>query len=314
MTKVTAFGGASAETLAQLLERHPDYRVQRRLRPTTPYGGAGVRPSTSLSGCAVDVETTGLDHRTDAVIELAMQRFRVDGTGRIVNVGPPFRWLEDPGVPIRAEITALTGIDDDAVAGRCIGEAEATGLLLDADFVIAHNAMFDRPFVERRIPLGAGRPWVCSMRDVDWGALGFEGRVLSHLLSQMGWFYDAHRADVDVTALLKLLSYVPDGRDTTVLFEAIRNASRPGFVVEAVRAPFDAKDLLKARGYRWDASRRHWWREVAEEALDEEIEWTLRNVYGGKARPRYRRTDWTRRYAAAESVSVNASENVDERS
>ncbi len=294
----TSFGSTSAETLAQLLERHPDYRVQRRLRPTALYGGSDVRLATALCGCALDVETTGLDHRTDAVIELAMQRFRVDRTGRIIGLGPPFRWLEDPGVPISAEITALTGIDDEAVAGRRIGEAEATGLLLDADFVIAHNATFDRPFVERRLPLAAGRPWVCSMRDVDWRGMGFEGRVLSHLLSQMGWFYEAHRADVDVTALLKLLAHVPEGRDATVLSDAIRNASRPAYVVEAVRAPFDTKDLLKARGYRWDGSRRHWWREVTEGELDDEIEWSLRNVYGGKARPRYRRTDWTQRYAA----------------
>lgn len=298
MTSVTAFGATSAEALANLVDRHADYRVLRRMRPMSRFGGLEARASTTVTGCALDVETTGLDHLEHSVIELAMQRFRADMDGRIVDVGPSFRWLEDPGVPISPEITALTGIDDAAVVGRRICDAEATCLILDADFVVAHNAGFDRPFVERRLPEAIGRPWVCSMRDVDWRAMGFEGRVLSHLLSQMGLFYEAHRADADVTALLHLLDYAPLQGGGTVLSRAITTAARPGWVIEAVRAPFEAKDRLKARGYRWDAAKRHWWREIAHDAFDEEIEWSVLNVYDGRLKPRFRSIDWTRRYAA----------------
>lgn len=298
MNAAIPFGSTPAEALAVLVERHEDYRVLRRMRPMSRHGGPEARTAAALAGCALDVETTGLDHRHDAVIELAMQRFRADANGRIVDVGPSFRWLEDPGVPISPEITALTGIDSEAVAGRRICDAEAVCMLLDADFVVSHNAGFDRPFVERRLPDAAGRPWVCSMRDVDWRARGFEGRVLSHLLSQMGWFYEAHRADADVTALLHLLDHAEEPAGGTVLAEALGTAARSGWVVEAVRAPFEAKDRLKARGYRWDAERRHWWREVPLDGFDEELEWSVVHVYGGRSRPRFRRIDWTSRYAA----------------
>lgn len=298
MSRVSVLGPTSAEALAELVDRHEDYRVLRRMSPMIRFGGSGGRSIRTMSGCALDVETTGLEHRNHSVIELAMQRFRADEHGRIVDVGPPFRWLEDPGVPIPPEITALTGVTDAAVAGRRICDAEATSLILDADFVVAHNANFDRPFVEARLPAAAGRPWICSMRDVDWRARGFEGRVLSHLLAQVGWFYEAHRADADVTALLHLLDHAPIGEKRTVLAEAVGTGARAGWIVEAVRAPFEAKDRLKARGYRWDPERRHWWREVAHGDFDRELEWCVVEVYAGRAKPRFRSIDWTQRYAA----------------
>ncbi len=298
MSSVSILDVASAEALAEIVDGHDDFRVLRRMRPMVRFGGSYGGSIRTICGCALDVETTGLDHREHAVIELAMQRFQADEHGRIVDVGPSFRWLEDPGKAIPPEITALTGVTDAAVAGRRICDAEATCLILDADFVVAHNAGFDRPFVEARLPLVAGRPWICSMRDVDWRSRGFEGRVLSHLLSQVGLFYEAHRADADVTALLHLLDYAPTGHGRTVLAEAIGTGGRAGWIVEAARAPFHAKDRLKARGYRWDAEKRHWWREVAHAEFDEEYEWCVVEVYAGEGKPHFRSIDWTQRYAA----------------
>ena len=45
-------------------------------------------------------------------------------------------------------------------------------------------------------------------------------------------------------------------------------------IVRAIGAPFDAKDELKRRGYRWDGGDkghpRYWWREVSNQELAEE--------------------------------------------
>lgn len=286
-----------AEALATALEAAPDYRVLRRLTAVPGPAFHGDR-SKLVSGCALDVETTGLDHRNDRIIELAMCRFLSDREGRIVETGRSWRWVEDPGRPIDAHITALTGLRDADVRGRSINDGEATGMLLDADFVIAHNAMFDRGFVERRLPIATGRPWVCSMADVDWRTLGFEGRSLPHLLLQAGWFYEAHRADVDVLALVRLLGHRVDAGSGTVLAKALAHASLPTWIVEAVGAPFASKDLLKARGYRWNANRRYWWREVADDEIDDEVGWAETDVYGSMGSPRRRLVDWTTRYGA----------------
>lgn len=285
----------AAEDAAASLDRHEDYRVLRRMPAMRRAEAEGVR-ADMLVGVAVDVETTGINHDTDVVIELALQRFWADANGRIVLTGRPRSWLEDPGRPLSEEIVRLTGLTDERLRGRSILDAEAASLIRDADFVVAHNAGFDRPFVEARLPECAGRPWICSLRDFDWRAGGFEGGRLGDLLSQMSWFFPAHRAGDDVTALLHLVDHRIDG-DRTVLRALVDAASCPTFRIAATDAPFEAKDVLKARGYRWDATARVWSREVGDDAHTAEVDWASEHVYEGRRGPDVERVTWRTRYA-----------------
>lgn len=285
----------AAEDAAASLDGHEDYRVLRRMPPMRRSEAEGVRPDM-LVGVAVDVETTGLDHGSDAVIELALQRFWADAHGRIVLTGRPRSWLEDPERPLSDDIVRLTGLTNERLRGRSIMEAEAASLIRDADFVVAHNSSFDRPFVEARLPACAGRPWICSLKDLDWRRAGFEGGRLGDLLMQMGWFFPAHRAGDDVTALLHLLDHPIDG-SRTVLRALVDAAARPTFRVLATDAPFHAKDALKARGHRWDPVARIWSREFSEEAWRTEVRWMSDNVYGGHREPDVEQVTWRTRYA-----------------
>ena len=284
------------EVVAAALDRHDDFRVQRRIRRMDRRLPGGPRPPT-LTGLAVDVETTGTDHRRHEVIEVAMCRFLMNEHGRIVETGLMRDWFEQPAEPISAEITRLTGLTDDDVRGRVIPEGEATALLLGSDFVVAHNARFDRGFLEKKLPLGAGRPWVCSMHDVEWDEEGFGKRDLTALLGRIGLFFDAHRADADVDALLHLLDH-PLDTGGTVVGRAVRNARRRTWTVDAVDAPFSAKEVLRERGYRWDPERRVWSASVTDDAVADEVGWARLMLYGGRREPVTRSIDWTERYAA----------------
>lgn len=200
-----------------------------------------------MVGVALDVETTGLDHRRHEVIEFAAQRFRLDDFGRIVETGRPRSWLEQPSEPIPVAITRVTGIADPDVAGRSISDGEAAGMILGSDFVISHNAAFDRPFTEKRLPMVAGRPWVCSLADFDWWEAGYEGRTLSALLGRMGWFYDPHRAETDVTALLHLLDHPLDDGGTVMAGQVVlllSSAHTGDGVLEALRPRIGAEYVL----------------------------------------------------------------------
>lgn len=270
---------------ARLLGAHPDYRVQRRLGPVTHFHAASPEASSRI-GVAIDVETTGLDRETDRIIELAIQRFRFDERGRIIQVGMPRVWREDPGMPIDPKITSLTGLTDADVVEQQIDELAAVNILSSADVIVAHNAAFDRPFVDRRLPAIASKPWACSMAELDWLGLGFEGRALAHLVSQCGWFYEGHRAENDILALLYLLSHgLPDGE--TMLAKLIACSEQQTYRVNAIDAPFDAKDRLKSRGYRWDATMRFWWRSIAELDRDAERAWLQSDVYSGYGEPAF---------------------------
>ena len=141
------------EALRAELERTGEYRVLRKLR--TPV--AINPPALARTGLFIDVETTGLDPARHEIIELAMVPFFYLPDGDIVGVGEPFSGLTQPASSIPPAITALTGIDDAMVAGQAIDPDAVAAFVSAASLVVAHNAGFDRKFVER-FKAREGRP------------------------------------------------------------------------------------------------------------------------------------------------------------
>lgn len=270
------------EALARQLERHPDYRVLRRLQPRQQFAPAQgeVRRVVLL-----DTETTGLDASRDRIIELALLRIDVDtATGLPCGAVQVYDGLEDPGMPISREIEQLTGISDAMVHGQRLDEARVAALMDGVDLVIAHNAAFDRPFVEARLPAFASVAWACSFADIDWKGEGQSSAKLENLALSHGWFYDAHRAEMDCHALLAVLGQTLPQAQQTGLARLLVAGTQTSYRLQATAAPFEAKDALKARGYRWNAEQRVWQTLLSDEsALQAECDWLRSAVYGGRA-------------------------------
>lgn len=267
--------------MAAALQASDQYKVLRRLGPWLPREvpeGVKVR-----QGLVVDVETTGLDPLHDEIIELAMVPFTYGLDGQIYDVGEAFDRLRQPAEPIPPEITAITGIDDAMVAGKAIDPAEVASFAAPAAIVIAHNAAFDRRFLERYSEVFTTKAWACSMSQVDWTSEGFEGAKLAYLAMGAGFFYDRHRAGHDCLATIELLGAELPRSGVSALSQLLDRARRPTFRIWAENAPFDLKDALKARGYRWNAEGnaqpRAWYIDVPEALKEAELSYLKSEIY-----------------------------------
>ena len=274
---------ADPEAMAEVLDGHPDYRVLRRLKPRREFGHK--RQGEIAKVLILDTETTGLDSSKDRLIELALILVDVDkATGLPLQVQEVFDELEDPGRPIPAEATRVTGITDAMVAGKRLNEARVAELMAGVDLVIAHNARFDRGFMENRLSAFAKLPWACSVAEIDWQAQGRGSAKLEFLAHELGFFYDAHRAEMDCHALLAVLAAPLPNTGETGLARLLAAAQATSYRVQATGSPFSSKDALRARGYRWDAERKVWHTQVGNPAaLDAECEWLKKDVYGGRS-------------------------------
>ncbi|WP_244628376.1 3'-5' exonuclease [Tardiphaga robiniae] len=274
--------------MADTLARSTDYRVLRRLIPRTEFAPANGRPTRS--GILLDVETTGLDQVRDEVIELAMIKFDYLPDGNITRVADVFTAFNEPSRPIPPEITELTGITDETVAGHRIDPDAVAAFADDAVIVIAHNAGFDRKFSERYWPVFQHKAWGCSATEVDWRKHGFDGSRLGYLLAGAGFFHQAHRAIDDCHALLEILAFELPDLGAPALAVLLERARKKTMRVWAEQSPFDLKDELKRRGYRWsdgsDGRPKSWYIDVEESKEASEIEFLRKTIYMRDVEPR----------------------------
>ena len=303
--------GMSVSDMADVLSAHADFRVMRRLVPATHFEPAARGPVRRVA--VLDTETTGLSAATDVIIELAVVVMDIDTTtGLPVGEVQVFDGFQDPGRAIPKEVQQLTGINDDMVKGQALDEAAISAIMDGVQWVVAHNAAFDRPFVEQRLPYFADLPWACSFADIPWKKHGVGSAKLEALAAHNGWFYDAHRADMDCHALAAVLG-APVGETGHNGWQVLLAAlDAPHYKLQATGAPFDAKDLLKARGYRWDSVQRVWHTRLASQAeLNDECAWLADHVYANpRAQVAIATVDALARYSSrtplAEPRSVRA--------
>jgi DNA polymerase III subunit epsilon len=285
------------ERCAAILDASDDYRVLRRFVPTERY--AEPNDFQKKVGLVLDTETTGLDPSRDEIIELGLCAFEYDLAGRVYRVVQAESFFEQPANPIPAEIVRLTGINDEMVAGQKFPDGHIDELISKTDLIIAHNASFDRPFCENRFAWASSKPWACSLGEIDWrDELGAPSAALQCLAWQFGFFFEGHRAVADCRALLHILAMDVDGQ--TILSRLLLQARQPSFRIYAVNSPFETKDTLKVRGYRWDASISTWYRDIGERDRDMELQWLKTEILQGN-QPRVEEFSALTRYSSGES-------------
>lgn len=146
----------------------------------------------------LDTETTGLSFKDCELIEISAARLR----GR--EVVERFETFVDPGRPIPPEIQKLTGISQIDVAGAPSPRDAVAALaeFVGGQPVLAHNATFDRTFVEA-VPGGAGVSdiWIDTLALSRIALPRLRSHRLADMASAFGCAAVTHNSTDDVDAL-----------------------------------------------------------------------------------------------------------------
>lgn len=247
---------------------------------------------TIYRGVYLDTETTGVSHKDDEVIQICMLPFiyaqdPVTNHYTIIGVYPPYLGFKEPSGPLTQEIIDLTGITMDMLKGQNLDIEQIETILAKTDFIIAHNAAFDRPFTHDISEKFSEKKWACSMSNVPWSGLGFGSLKLTHIASDLGFYFEPHQADKDCLAGLAILAQVDEAGES-YFQKMITTAEKDSITIRAEYAPFEAKDILKTRGYGWkdgsDGGVKGWEIVIAIDKADDERAWLSADVYKGKPR------------------------------
>jgi DNA polymerase-3 subunit epsilon len=116
--------------------------------------------------------------------------------------------------------------------------------------------------------------------------MGAQSAKLEFLLyKHCGLFFAAHTADGDCLALIHLLA-TPFETGELPMAYLLEAAQRRTLRLWATGAPFEKKDLLKARHYQWnpgdDGRPKAWHRDLPESEGEAELAWLCEHVYDGR--------------------------------
>ncbi len=274
-----------AEIAITALHATGDYTVLRKLNLDRDTRFTQRQLKGAKIGLCIDTETTGLNHAEDKIIELGIVAFAYDPvTAEIIRITDRYNGFEDPGQPLAQEITEITGITDEMVAGQAFNDDQVIALAEQATLVIAHNSAFDRKFVETRYPIFTKLPWACTVSQIDWSKERISSRTLEYLLYKCGGYcINAHRALDDAEGLLGLLLGTLPTTGKPIFKTLLEKSDEMTSRICAVGAPFDTKDILKQRGYRWNDGAKNgckgWWIDVPHDLEQDELSYLAKEIY-----------------------------------
>ena len=217
----------------------------------------------------LDTETTGVDNAAE-LIELAFCVCSYDvRTRTVLSIDCCFDAFSKPEKELSQEVSELTHITNDMLPKQKLSYDDFKEYLPEKCLVVAHNASFDRRILERSYPyVLADLHWADSMTEIDWRKKGFNGKGLEMLLTQAGYWYEAHRAINDVLALLWLIM------QTGTLSELCNNASKVSLEVR-LSVSYAEKDQVKELGFRWHGEDKTWSRNFESMAAWQETQKSL---------------------------------------
>ena len=207
----------------------------------------------------VDTETTGLDPASDALCELGAVLFSVPHRAVISQLSFLLPVLTNDAIAINGIEPQLSQLPQPSSELLAVFVAMAR----QADAFLAHNAAFDRPWIEPLLPAelcGAARPWICTCEGIRWPGLKPNPSLQSLALAHGIPVWAAHRALTDCTYLAQVLERDP------LLEQHLAEGLQPRQRV-AADLPYSRREEARAAGFRWVTEVKQWQRRCSAEQI-----------------------------------------------
>ena len=216
-----------------------------------------LSPTTLL---LLDCETTGLQVGADELCEIGAVLFSVPHRAVLQQLSFLLPVAANGAQEINGIDPVLTQQPQPAQQAHALFLA----MLASADALVAHNAAFDRPWIDAWLSTtGAGdteaqgKPWICTCYGISWDGIkpgpSLAALALAHGIPVLA----AHRALTDCIYLAQILERDPQ------LVEHLVEDLQPRRLV-AADLPFSRKDEAKQAGFRWLPEAKQWQRRCTE--------------------------------------------------
>lgn len=119
-----------------------------------------------------------------------------------------------------------------------------------ADYLVAHNAEFDKKWFGKGLLPSVNKPWICTYDDFLWEQASQQHLSLINLALEYNIsFNQAHRALTDCQIIVELFNESCDF--DKMLIQAIERSQEPQYYVIA-NVSRNNRNLAKKRGFRWN--------------------------------------------------------------
>ena len=120
--------------------------------------------SDTIKICFIDLETTGLKKDQDEIIEIALRLVKVDkNSGKIISIESSYESFNDSKKQLDPVIITVTGITNEMIRNHKIDWNHVYNIINDSDIIVAHNAQFDRGFLDRYLPVSKEKLWLAHI-------------------------------------------------------------------------------------------------------------------------------------------------------
>ncbi|MBD2160401.1 3'-5' exonuclease [Limnothrix sp. FACHB-1083] len=206
----------------------------------------------------IDTETTGVT-TDDHALEVSATLYHIgEVSGAVASVSTLLPSATNPAWSVNKIDPALTQVESaQDWALRYLRQLAEL-----ADYWVAFNAEFDRPFFKKAVESESSKPWLCAYSDFEWTADWIrkpQSQIALSLSMGVGVLH-AHRAGDDVRTLVACLDRLGDRLPAVVQGAITRTQSERVTVVALVG--YDNRQLAKNAGFWWKDDRKQWIRQI----------------------------------------------------